>query len=247
MPNVIDVEKLHVFFDKSEIIKGVNLAIHHKKVTAIIGPSGCGKTTLLRCLNRLSESTNGCKIQGFIRLDGEDIRRMDPVLLRRRVGMVFQKPNPFPMSIRGNILYGVKATRLKVDHEITVEASLRKAALWDELKDRLNDNAFSLSVGQQQRLCIARVLAVQPEVILMDEPCSSLDPLSTLKIEELVQELKREYTVVTVTHNMQQAARISDCTVFLFMGELVEQGPTVEFFTNPRDKRSEEYITGRFS
>jgi phosphate transport system ATP-binding protein len=242
----MDVQKLRVFYDKSEIIKGLDLAIHPKKVTAIIGPSGCGKTTLLRCLNRLNEITNGCRIQGAIRLDGEDIRGMDSVLLRRRVGMVFQRSNPFPMSIRSNILYGIKATRLKVDHEATIETSLRKAALWDELKDRLNDNAFSLSVGQQQRLCIARVLAVQPEVILMDEPCASLDPPATLKIEDLIQELKKEYTVVTVTHNMQQAARISDWTVFLFLGELIEQGPTSEFFRNPKQKRTEEYLTGSF-
>jgi phosphate transport system ATP-binding protein len=246
MPSVIDIEKLHVFYDKSEVLKGLDLAIQTKKLTAIIGPSGCGKTTLLRCLNRLSETSNGCKIQGTIRLDGQDIRRMDSVLLRRKVGMVFQRPNPFPISIRSNILYGVKAIKLQVDHKETVETCLRKAALWDELKDRLNDNAFSLSIGQQQRLCIARVLAVQPEVILMDEPCSSLDPMSTLKIEELVQELKKDYTVVTVTHNLQQAARISDWTAFLFLGELIEQGPTGDFFSKPQHQKTEEYITGRF-
>jgi phosphate transport system ATP-binding protein len=217
------------------------------KVTAIIGPSGCGKSTLLRTLNRLSEMTEGCSVEGDIYLDQTDVLALDPQILRRQVGMVFQKPNPFPMSIRENVLYGVRATRLKVNHEHTVRDSLRSAALWDEVKGRLNDSAFALSLGQQQRLCIARVLAVSPTVILMDEPAASLDPASTDRLEETILRLRGAYTIVIVTHNLKQAWRVSDYTIFLTAGRLIEQGPTRDLFDHPRESLTKEYVSGRFN
>ena len=218
-------------------------------ITAFIGPSGCGKSTLLKTLNRMNDLVEGCRIEGRVLLDGEDIYgEMDPSLLRKRVGMVFQKPNPFPMSIYDNIAFGPRThgVRSKVRLDEIVEQSLKNAAIWDEVKDRLKKSALSLSGGQQQRLCIARALAVQPEVLLMDEPTSALDPISTSKIEELVTELKKDYTIVIVTHNMQQAARISDKTAFFLLGEMVEYAPTEQLFSLPSDKRTEDYITGRF-
>ena len=247
MSSGIEIKGLYVFYNRNEVIKGIDLTVPPCQVTAVIGPSGCGKTTLLRCLNRLGDLTKGCQVQGDIYLNGEDINRMDPIVLRRKVGMVFQKPNPFPMSVKENVLYGVKANNHRgINYMSLVESSLKRVALWEELKDRLNDNAFNLSIGQQQRLCIARTIAVDPEIILMDEPCSALDPVATLKIEELVKELKSDYTIVIVTHNMQQAARVSDWTAFLFLGELVEYEQTGELFSRPQDKRTEDYITGMF-
>ena len=247
MSSGVEIKGLRVFYSRNEVIKGIDLTVPPSQVTAVIGPSGCGKTTLLRCLNRLGDLTKGCQVQGDIYLNGEDINRMDPIVLRRKVGMVFQKPNPFPMSVKENVLYGVKANNHRgIDYMSLVESSLKRVALWEELKDRLNDNAFNLSIGQQQRLCIARTIAVDPEIILMDEPCSALDPVATLKIEELVKELKSDYTIVIVTHNMQQAARVSDWTAFLFLGELVEYEQTGELFSRPQDKRTEDYITGMF-
>ena len=245
---------------KNLAIRDISMKIDANRVTAVIGPSGCGKSTFVRCLNRMHEVTPGASSEGTILFDGEDILApgADPVRLRRRVGMVFQKPNPFPtMSIFDNVAAGLRLTQAftsKKVFEERVEVGLRKAALWDEVKDKLDDAATNLSGGQQQRLCIARALAVEPEVILMDEPCSALDPISTLRIEELMRELVSQYTIVIVTHNMQQAARVSDTTAFLMIdatvpdhyGELVEYGPTRDIFTNPRDKRTEDYITGRF-
>jgi phosphate transport system ATP-binding protein len=228
------------------VLKGISLDVQPGMVTALIGPSGCGKTTLLRCVNRLNELTKNSHVNGYIGLDGQDVRFMDPMLLRRKVGMVFQKPNPFPMSVRENILYGIKAGNLKVDADEVIESSLRKAAIWDELKDRLEDNAFGLSVGQQQRVCIARCLAVSPEMILMDEPAASLDPSSSAKVEASILSLKDEYTVMIVTHNMQQAKRISDATVFLFQGEIIEAGETDQVFNRPQRQETREYIDGRF-
>jgi phosphate transport system ATP-binding protein len=244
-PGGIEINGLDVYYGSNQILKGIDLVFPAGKVTAIIGPSGCGKTTLLRCLNRMSELVNGCKVKGQIRLDDEDILKMDPMLLRRRVGMVFQKPNPFPKSIRENILYGVKAIKIKCDHDMTVKSCLEKAALWDELKDRLHYNAFALSIGQQQRLCIARSLAVAPEVILLDEPASSLDPLSTMKLEASIMDMKGEYTQIIVTHNMGEALRVSDYVVFLFDGQLVEFGETKTIFNNPRRQETRDYITGK--
>ena len=245
---MIDIKELHVSYNGIEVLKGIDLSIPPGKVTALIGPSGCGKTTLLRCLNRLSELIKGCKTQGKILLAGEDIRQMDPTLLRRRVGMVFQKPNPFPMSVRENVLYGVKANHHhNADYRSLVESSLVKAALWEELKDRLGHNAFALSLGQQQRLCIARSLAISPDVILMDEPASSLDPTSTSKLESTIRSLREEYTVVIVTHNMQQAQRVSDYTGFIYLGELVEFGETSQIFESPQREETKEYIAGKFS
>ena len=227
----------------------MNIKIRDKQITSFIGPSGCGKSTLLRCFNRMNDGIKDCRIEGKIALDGQDILGdYDICRLRQRVGMVFQRPNPFPMSIYDNITYGPKlhGVRNKAELDELVESSLRGAALWDEVKDRLKKSALGLSGGQQQRLCIARALAVKPEVLLMDEPTSALDPGSTMKVEELMSELKKNYTVVIVTHNMQQAARISDRTAFFLLGELVEVGPTNQIFSAPQDKRTEDYISGRF-
>jgi len=246
----IETRDLNFFYGSKQALKGVNLACPANRVTAIIGPSGCGKSTLLRTLNRMNDVLPGARAEGRILLDGDDILhpKLDVVELRRRVGMVFQKPNPFPKSIFENVAYGLRIIGLH-DRQRTgevVERSLRGAALWEEVKDRLGENAFTLSGGQQQRLCIARALAVEPEVILFDEPCSAIDPIATAKIEELIFKLKESYTVVIVTHNMQQAARVSDFTAFLMMGELVEFGLTDKIFTNPSNKLTEDYITGRF-
>ena len=244
-----DIRNLNLHYGDFHALKDVTLEIPERQITALIGPSGCGKSTLLRTLNRMNDLVEGCKITGEIQLDGEDIYgKMDVNLLRRRVGMVFQKPNPFPMSVYDNVAYGPRTHGVRGKAKLTdiVERSLRSAAIWDELKDRLNQNALGLSGGQQQRLCIARALAVEPEVLLMDEPTSALDPISTAKIEELALALKRDYTIVIVTHNMQQAARISDRTAFFLLGELVEFGDTQKLFSLPRDKRTEDYITGRF-
>lgn len=246
----ITVKNMNLHYGDFHALKNINLNMEEKKITAFIGPSGCGKSTLLKSLNRMNDLVDGCRIEGEICLDGENIydKRMDVNLLRKRVGMVFQKPNPFPMSIYDNIAYGPRThgirNRAKLDE--IVERSLRQAAIWDEVKDRLKKSALGMSGGQQQRLCIARALAVRPEVLLMDEPTSALDPISTSKIEDLAEELKKEYTIVMVTHNMQQAARISDNTAFFLMGEMVEYGDTEEMFSMPRDKRTEDYITGRF-
>lgn len=243
------VENLELYYGDFKALKNVSLDIEANKITAFIGPSGCGKSTFLKSLNRMNDLVEGCKITGKVLLDNEDIYGdMDVNLLRKRVGMVFQKPNPFPMSIYDNIAFGPRTHGIKSKAKLDeiVEKSLRSAAIWDELKDRLKKSALGLSGGQQQRLCIARALAVQPEVILMDEPTSALDPISTAKIEDLVMELKKDYTIIMVTHNMQQATRISDQTVFFLMGEIIESNSTEELFSIPRDKRTEDYITGRF-
>lgn len=247
--NKFEIEKLNLWYTDFRALKDVDLSIPVNEITAFIGPSGCGKSTLLKTLDRMNDIVEGCRIEGGVRLDGEDIYgNMDVNVLRRRVGMVFQKANPFPMSIYDNIAYGPRThgVRSRVKLDDTVEKSLRAAAIWDEVKDRLKKNALGLSGGQQQRLCIARALAVDPEVLLMDESTSALDPISTAKIEDLVTELKKDYTIVMVTHNMQQAARISDKTAFFLLGEMVEFGKTVDLFSTPRDKRTEDYITGRF-
>ncbi len=248
---MIAVRDLDFAYGTHQVLHKVALEMPARAVTAFIGPSGCGKTTLLRCINRMNDLVDGARItQGAIQLDGVDVNapEVDVVDLRRRVGMVFQKSNPFPKSIYENISYGLRIAgvnqRSLIDE--AVEKSLRGAALWDEVKDRLNANAFGLSGGQQQRLCIARALAVEPDVILMDEPCSALDPIATAKIEELIHELKMQYTIVTVTHNMQQAGRISDYTAFFYLGRLIEFGSTAKIFTNPSEKQTEDYITGRF-
>ena len=243
------VEKLDLFYGDFHALKNINMNIPENKITAFIGPSGCGKSTFLKSLNRMNDLVEGCKITGDVRLDGEDIYgKMDVNQLRKRVGMVFQKPNPFPMSIYDNIAYGPKThgihSKSKLDE--IVETSLKQAAIWDEVKDRLKKSALGLSGGQQQRLCIARALAVNPEVILMDEPTSALDPISTSKIEDLVIDLKNDYTIILVTHNMQQATRVSDETVFFLLGEVIESGNTEQLFSLPQDKRTEDYITGRF-
>ena len=245
IPGGIEIKQLEVFYGGNKILNGINLIFPPGKVTAIIGPSGCGKTTLLRCLNRLSELTLGCKVKGQILLDDENILEMDPMLLRRRVGMVFQKPNPFPKSIKENILYGIKAIKLKCDHDATVKSCLEKAALWNELAGRLNDSAFALSIGQQQRLCIARSLAVAPEVILLDEPASSLDPVSTMKLETSILAMKGEYTQIIVTHNMREALKVSDYIAFLYSGNLIEFGETHKIFDNPVRQETRDYITGK--
>ena len=244
-----DIRKLNLHYGSFHALKDVNLSIEEKEITAFIGPSGCGKSTLLKTLNRMNDLVEGCKITGDVLLDGEDIYgNMDTTVLRRRVGMVFQKPNPFPMSIYDNVAYGPRThgVRGKAKLDDIVERSLRNAAIWDELKDRLKKDALGLSGGQQQRLCIARARAVEPEVLLMDEPTSALDPISTSRIEELALQLKQNYTIVMVTHNMQQAARISDRTAFFLLGEVVEYGETERLFSLPQDKRTEDYITGRF-
>lgn len=245
----IVVEGVDLYYSKFHALKNINLKMKEKEITAFIGPSGCGKSTLLKSLNRMNDLVEGCKITGDILLDGEDIfGDMDVNILRKRVGMVFQKPNPFLMSIYDNIAYGPRThgIRSKAQLDEIVETSLKNAAIWDELKDRLKKSALGLSGGQQQRLCIARALAVKPDVLLMDEPTSALDPISTSKIEDLAMELKNEYTIIMVTHNMQQAARISDKTAFFLLGEVVEYDETEKLFSTPQDKRTEDYITGRF-
>ncbi len=247
--NKFEVSNLDLFYGDFKALKNINLNITEGDITAFIGPSGCGKSTLLKSLNRMNDLVEGCRITGKVLLDGEDIYgSMDLNHLRKRVGMVFQKPNPFPMSIYDNVAYGPRThgIRSKVKLDEIVEKALRDAAIWDEVKDRLKKNALGMSGGQQQRLCIARALAVQPEVLLMDEPTSALDPISTSRIEELAVELKKEYTIIMVTHNMQQAARISDKTAFFLLGEVVEYGDTEQIFSMPKDKRTEDYITGRF-
>ena len=250
MKTKIALDSLHLFYGDFQALKGITMDIAENQITAFIGPSGCGKSTCIKTLNRMNDLVAGCRITGKVSIDGEDIYdpRTDVTLLRKRAGMVFQKPNPFPMSIYDNITYGPKlhGVRNKAELDELVESSLRGAALWDEVKDRLKKSALGLSGGQQQRLCIARALAVKPEVLLMDEPTSALDPGSTMKVEELMSELKKNYTVVIVTHNMQQAARISDRTAFFLLGELVEVGPTNQIFSAPQDKRTEDYISGRF-
>lgn len=246
----IKVENLNLFYGEKQALHNINMEILKKKVTAYIGPSGCGKSTLLRCINRMNDLVDSAKIDGKIILDNENIydKSVNVAALRRRVGMVFQKPNPFPKSIFENVAYGLRIQGINDKRvlEETVENALRGSALWDEMKDRLNDNALGISGGQQQRLVIARAIAIEPEVLLLDEPASALDPISTLKIEELINELKEKYTIVIVTHNMQQAARVSDYTAFMYMGELIEMGTTSELFTNPRKKQTEDYITGRY-
>ena len=244
-----DIRNAELYYGDFKALKNINLAIPEKQITAFIGPSGCGKSTLLKSLNRMNDLVEGCRITGEFLLDGEDIYgKMDVNLLRKRVGMVFQKPNPFPMSVYDNIAFGPRTHGIhsKVKLDDIVEKSLRDAAIWDELKDRLKKSALGLSGGQQQRLCIARALAVEPDVLLMDEPTSALDPISTSKIEDLAIELKKCYTIVMVTHNMQQAARISDKTAFFLLGEVVEYDDTEKIFSSPTDKRTEDYITGRF-
>ena len=249
MGNKFEIKDLNLYYGDYHALKNINMNLAENEITAFIGPSGCGKSTFLKCLNRMNDLVEGCKITGSVTLDGEDIYgNMDVNKLRKRVGMVFQNPNPFPMSVYDNIAYGPRTHGIrnkKVLDEI-VERSLRNAAIWDELKDRLKKSALGLSGGQQQRLCIARALAVEPEVILMDEPTSALDPISTSKIEDLVIDLKSKYTIIMVTHNMQQATRVSDKTAFFLLGVMIEYGDTEELFSMPKDKRTEDYITGRF-
>ena len=249
MGNKFEIKDLNLYYGDYHALKNINMNLAENEITAFIGPSGCGKSTFLKCLNRMNDLVEGCKITGSVTLDGEDIYgNMDVNKLRKRVGMVFQNPNPFPMSVYDNIAYGPRTHGIrnkKVLDEI-VERSLRNAAIWDELKDRLKKSALGMSGGQQQRLCIARALAVEPEVLLMDEPTSALDPISTSKIEDLAMELKKDYTIVMVTHNMQQAVRVSDNTAFFLLGEVVEYNDTEKLFSIPSDKRTEDYITGRF-
>ncbi len=247
---MVEIERLSLWYGEKLALKGISMSVPKHRITAFIGPSGCGKTTLLRCLNRMNDLIDGVRIEGTIRIGGTDIHdpAMDPTELRKRVGMVFQKSNPFPKSIYENVAYGPRILGVKNRDDLdgTVERSLRDAALWDEVSDRLRESALGLSGGQQQRLCIARAIAVQPDVLLMDEPCSALDPIATAKIEELMGSLKDSYTIIIVTHNMQQAARVSDYTGFLLLGELVEFGVTKELFTTPKEPKTEAYITGRF-
>lgn len=238
----------NLYYGDHHTLKNININLYHNHVTAFIGPSGCGKSTLLRCLNRMNDLIPSCKVDGTILYKDVNINEMNPVDLRTRVGMVFQNPNPFPMSIFDNVAYGPRCSGIKnkkILNELVIE-SLKKASLYEEVKDRLKDNALGLSGGQQQRLCIARAIAMKPEVILMDEPTSALDPIATLKIEELISELKKDYTIIIVTHNMQQATRISDYTAFFLMGEIIEYNKTIELFSNPKEKKTEDYITGRF-
>jgi phosphate ABC transporter ATP-binding protein len=243
----MEVRNLNFYYGSNQALKNINMPIYDRKVTALIGPSGCGKTTLLRCLNRMHDLYPNNRYEGDILLDGESIFKMDVIDLRSKVGMVFQKPTPFPMSIFDNVAFGLRLKGIKgTELKDRVEKALKDAALWDEVKDRLKDSAFSLSGGQQQRLCIARAIAVEPEVLLFDEPTSALDPISTAKIEELIVELKKKITIVIVTHNMQQAARISDYTGFMYLGELIEFNPTEKIFTKPDKKLTEDYVTGRF-
>ncbi len=246
----LSVRNANLFYGQKQALFDVNMEIPRKRVTAFIGPSGCGKSTLLRCFNRMNDLVDGCRIEGQMLLDGTDIyaKSVDVASLRRRVGMVFQKPNPFPKTIYENVAYGLRIQGINKKRTLdeVVERSLRSAALWDEVKDRLHDNALGMSGGQQQRLVIARTIAVEPEVVLLDEPASALDPISTLKIEELIYELKAKYTLVIVTHNMQQAARVSDYTAFMYMGKLIEFDSTDRLFTNPKQRQTEDYITGRY-
>jgi phosphate transport system ATP-binding protein len=246
----IEVRNLDLYYGSEQALKNVNLTVPSKRVTAFIGPSGCGKSTLLRCFNRMNDLIDICRIEGEILIDGQNIydRDVDVAEHRRRVGMVFQKPNPFPKSIFENVAYGLRLQGVNDKRKLAevVERALRAAALWDEVKDRLDDNAFGLSGGQQQRLVIARAVAIEPEVILLDEPCSALDPISTAKVEELIADLKKDYTIVIVTHNMQQAARVSDFTAYMYLGEMIEFDDTARLFTNPRRKATEDYITGRY-
>lgn len=250
LPRCLNVENLNLYYSGAHALKDVSMTLPRQRVTAFIGPSGCGKSSLLRCFNRMNDLVDGCEIKGRITLDGEDIyhRSVDVADLRRRVGMVFQKPNPFPKSIYENVAYGLRIQGINKKRILdeSVEKSLQAAALWDEVKDRLHDSALGLSGGQQQRLVIARTVAVEPEVLLLDEPASALDPISTLKIEELINELKERYTIVIVTHNMQQAARVSDFTAFMYMGKMIEFDTADNIFTNPSQKQTEDYITGRY-
>ena len=250
VPPFIEIEKVSLFYSASQALKNINLSLGEKIVTAFIGPSGCGKSTLLRCLNRMNDLIDNVRIDGSIKIGGHNIyaKDVDVIELRKRVGMVFQKSNPFPKSIYENVAYGLRlhGVTAKSDLDARIEESLRGAALWDEVKDRLHSSALGLSGGQQQRLCIARAIAIKPEVILMDEPASALDPIATARIEDLILDLKKEFTIVIVTHNMQQAARISDQTAFFYIGELVEFGATGKIFTNPSQKRTEDYVSGRF-
>jgi phosphate transport system ATP-binding protein len=249
-PVSVEVEDLSLFYDDVQALKDIKLNIAERQVTAFIGPSGCGKSTLLRCFNRMNDLIESCSTDGRILMNGQNIlaKNIDVAELRRQVGMVFQKPNPFPKSIYENVAYGLRIQGVNKRRLLdeTVEWALKASALWDEVKDRLNESAFGLSGGQQQRLVIARAIAVQPQVILLDEPCSALDPISTLKVEELINELKEQYTIIIVTHNMQQAARVSDRTAFMYLGELIEYGETDQVFTNPQFKQTEDYITGRY-
>jgi phosphate transport system ATP-binding protein len=249
---IMEVINLKAWYGKTMAVNSISMSIRQRAITALIGPSGCGKSTFIRCMNRMHEVSGIGRVEGQVLVNGQDIyaRDVDPVAIRRRIGMVFQKPSVFPtMSIFDNVASGISLTRMWTRHselQETVERSLKKAALWEEVKDKLDESGGSLSGGQQQRLCIARAIAIEPEILLMDEPCSALDPISTLKIEELMLDIKRDYTVVIVTHNMQQAARVSDCTGFLLLGQLIEFAPTKELFSIPTDKRTEDYITGRF-
>lgn len=248
MKEAFKINNLDLSYGEKHVLKNINIDLYKNKVTAFIGPSGCGKSTLLRCLNRMNDLIDDCRITGTILYDDKDINQMNPMVLRTNVGMVFQNPNPFPMSIFENVAYGLRCQGIKnkkMLHDIVVD-SLKKAALYEEVKDRLKDSALSLSGGQQQRLCIARAIAMHPDVILMDEPTSALDPIATLKIEELIDSLKDEFTIIIVTHNMQQAARISDYTAFFMLGEIVEYSLTEDLFKNPQQKKTEDYITGRF-
>ena len=249
-PPIITTEDVRLFYGQSEALKGISMSIPEKLVTAFIGPSGCGKSTFLRCFNRMNDLIDSVRITGKIKISDQEIydKQVDVIELRKRVGMVFQKSNPFPKSIYDNIAYGCRLHGIthKADLDEIVEVSLQGAALWDEVKDRLHTSAMGLSGGQQQRLCIARAIAIKPQILLMDEPASALDPIATAKVEELIQELKKEYTIVIVTHNMQQATRISDYTAFFYIGELIEFGTTSKVFTNPSQRRTEDYVTGRF-
>ena len=248
MESVFNIENVNLFYGEKQALKNINLDLYKNQVTAFIGPSGCGKSTLLRCLNRMNDLIEGCKVEGKILYENQNISDMNTLELRTKVGMVFQNPNPFPMSIFDNIAYGPRCQGIKNKETLKniVVESLKKAALYDEVKDRLKDSALGLSGGQQQRLCIARCIAMEPDVILMDEPTSALDPIATLKIEELINELKKDYTIIIVTHNMQQATRVSDYTAFFMLGEVIECDKTIDLFSQPKNKKTEDYITGRF-
>ena len=248
MESVFKIENVNLFYGNKQALKNINLDLYKNQVTAFIGPSGCGKSTLLRCLNRMNDLIEGCKVEGSILYENQNISQMNTLELRRKVGMVFQNPNPFPMSIFDNVAYGPRCQGIKKKETLKniVVESLKKAALYDEVKDRLKESAMGMSGGQQQRLCIARCIAMQPDVILMDEPTSALDPIATLKIEELIHELKKDYTIIIVTHNMQQATRVSDYTAFFMLGEVIECDKTMDLFSQPKNKKTEDYITGRF-